>query len=399
MSLQVPTTQELKNTIIAQFEAYYGQTVPVFVKAFLRVLAGVLAGMLIILYKYGSSIFLQMFVQYASASETTINGKQVVPLTEWGRLVGAGDPTEATRAEMLVDVTVTNQTGSLPINSQLTNINNGVTYLTTAAVPLTAATVQANIRAYRDQDDGGGKGTIGNLEVGDTVTFINPIPNVAADTTVAAIVTTAADAESTEAYRQRVIDRFRNQPQGGALVDYAIWGEEVEGIINVYPYTGDPGIVNLYSEATVASSGSADGIPTAAQLLAVKTAVELDDAGLASRRPINAFVVSNAITRTGFDVTVYNLQGVLDLTGLQTKVSEALTQYFLSREPYIAGLSVGKRRDRISNAAVAGAVQDVCDAFGAIFDGVIVEDVGGSPFIVYSLGEGEKAKVVTISYL
>jgi hypothetical protein len=119
MSLQVPTTEELKNTIIAQLEASFGQTVPVFVKAFLRVLATVLAGMLVILYKYGGWIFLQQFVQYASYSAVTINGKPVIPLIEWGRLVGAADPTEATRAEMVVDVTVTNQTGSLPVNTQL----------------------------------------------------------------------------------------------------------------------------------------------------------------------------------------------------------------------------------------------------------------------------------------
>jgi hypothetical protein len=150
MSQQIPTTVELKNTIIAQFEAYFGQTIPVFVRAFLRVVSAVLAGLLVILYKYGGFIFLQQFVQYASFSTVVINGKSVVPLIEWGRLVGAADPTEATRAEMVVDVTVTNQTGSLPKNSQLTNVNNGVTYLTLAAVPVTAATVQATIRAYAD---------------------------------------------------------------------------------------------------------------------------------------------------------------------------------------------------------------------------------------------------------
>jgi hypothetical protein len=399
MSLQVPTTAELKNTIIGQLEAAYGQTVPVFVRAFLRVLATVLAGMLVILYKYGGAIFLQQFVQYASYSTVTINGRQIVPLIEWGRLVGAADPTEATRAEMVVDVIVTNQTGSLPKNSQLTNVNNGVTYLTLAAVPLTAATVQATIRAYADQDDNGGKGTIGNLAVGDTVSFINPLPNVATDTTVASIVTTAADAETEAAYRERVSDRFRKQPQGGAYVDYELWGEEVEGIINTYPYTGDPGIVNLYSEATVASSGSADGIPTTAQLAEVLASVELNDAGLASRRPVGSFVTSNAITRTAFDVNVVGLTGGSEpIATIQTKTTETLTSYFLSRAPFIHGLTLGKRRDRVTKAAVAGAVQDVCDAFGAVFTGVTVTVSGGSTVDVYSLGEGEKAKVGTVTY-
>jgi hypothetical protein len=364
------------------------------------VTAAVLAGLLIILYKYGGSIFLQQFVQYASFSAVTINGKQVVPLIEWGRLVGAADPTEATRAEMVVDVVVTNQTGSLAKNSQLVNVNNGVTYLTLAAVPLTASVVQATIRAYADQDDGGGKGTIGNLAINDTVSFINPLPNVATDTTVSSIVTTAADAETEAAYRERVSDRFRKQPQGGAYVDYELWGEEVAGIINTYPYTGDPGIVNVYSEATVESSGSADGIPTQAQLDAVLASIELDDAGLASRRPVGSFVTSNAITRTAFDVNVVGLEGGSGgITELQEKTTEALTSYFLSRAPFIPGLTLGKRRDRVTKTAVGGAVQDVADAFGAVFTGVVVTEVGGSTVDVRSLGEGEKAKVGTVLYI
>jgi hypothetical protein len=401
VSQQIPTTAELKNTINGQLEAAFGQTIPVFVRAFLRVIATVLAGLLVILYKYGGSIFLQQFVQYASFSAVTINGKQFVPLIEWGRLVGAADPDEATRAEMVVDVVVTNQTGSLAKNSQLVNVNNGVTYLTLAAVPLSAATVQATIRAYADQDDGGGKGTVGNLAVGDTVSFINPLPNVATDTTVASISTTAADAETEAAYRERVSDRFRKQPQGGAYVDYEQWGEEVAGIINTYPYTGTPGIVNVYSEATVASSGSADGIPTAPQLAEVLASIELDDAGLASRRPVGSFVTSNAITRTGFDVSVVGLTGGTEsLATVQTKTTEALTSYFLSRAPFIPGLTLGKRRDRVTKAAVGGVVQDVADAFGAVFTGVVVAVSGGGPTVdVYSLGEGEKAKAGTVSYL
>jgi hypothetical protein len=259
--------------------------------------------------------------------------------------------------------------------------------------------VQATIRAYQDQDDGGGKGTIGNLSVGDTVSFINPIPNVATDTTVYSVVTTAADAETEAAYRERVSDRFRKQPQGGAYVDYELWGEEVEGIINVYPYTGDPGIVNLYSEATVASSGSADGIPTQAQLDAVLASVELDDGGLASRRPADAFVTSNAITRTAFDVEVVGLTGGSEsITTIREKVTETLTSYFLARAPFIHGLTLGKRRDRITRAGVAGAVQDVADAFGAVFSGVIVTESGGSAIDTRNLGEGEKAKLGSAIY-
>jgi len=398
MSQQIPTTAELNTAIIAQLETAFGQIVPIFPKAFLRVIAKVLAAVLVIAYKYGGFIFLQQFVQFASTAETTINGKKVTPLIEWGHLVGADDPAAATRAEYIINITVTSQVGSLPFHTQLQNASNGVTYLTLAVVPLDAAVVQANIRAYSDQAGGGGKGSIGNLAVGDVVSFVSPEANVATNAAVASEVTRGADAEDWEVYRQRVIDRFRAQPQGGAPVDYEQWGETVPGIINVYPYKGDPGIVEVYSEATPESCGNADGIPTGGQLAAVLAAIELDDAGLASRRPISSFVESYAITRTGFSVVIAGVQGGVDLVGMQTRMIAAVTQYFLSRAPFISGLTLGARRDRITVSAVAGAVQDIADAYGAIFSGVVITENGVGTITIRSLGMGEKAKVTSVTF-
>lgn len=398
MSLQVPTTVEIKDNIVAQLEVAFGQTIPLLPKSFSRVLAAVLASVLVILYKYGGFIFLQMFVQWASTETTTINGNKVIPLVEWGRLVGIGYPTAATRFEGDIEITVTNQTGSLAVNSQLTKVDTGYTYITLAAVPLTAATVTASIRAVSDQDGNGGRGADGNLLVGDIISFVNPLPNVAGDAVVTAITTSAANAEEWDVYRERVIGRFRNQPQGGAYIDYKLWGEEVEGIINVYPYTGDPGQVDVYCEATVASSGDPDGIPTSAQLDDVSDSIEQDAGGLATRRPANAFVNVYAITRTGFDVEIIDLD-VAEPDIVKPKISETLTSYFWAKEPYIAGINTGNRNDRITNAGVAGAVQDIVNSYNGVFSSVrITPTAGGSALIVYPLQEGEKAKVVNVTY-
>jgi len=239
MSLITPTTKDVNDNIIAQLEATLNQTIPLLPKAFLRVLAKTFAGVFIILYKYGGFMFLQMFVQSASSKETTVNGKVFTPLTEWGRLIGAGDPVSATNAQLVIDITVEVQSGSLPSGTQLVNSNNGVTYLTLGVVVLDAPTVQANIVAAADQAGGGGAGAIGNLDVAAIVSFANPLANVARDAVVASQTVTGANAESSEAYRQRIIDRFQNRPQGGALADYEQWSEEVAGIINAYPYTSD----------------------------------------------------------------------------------------------------------------------------------------------------------------
>lgn len=400
MSLQTPTTAEISANIIAQLEATLNQTIPLLPKSFLRVLAKTLAAVFILLYKYGGFTFLQIFVSTASINETTVNGIKISPLIAWGRLIGVGDPTAATQAELLIDITVENQVGSLPSGSQLINADNGVTYITIGAVLLDAATVQATIRAVSDQAGGGGAGAIGNLEPGDIVSFANPLANVARDAVVDSQVVTGADGEGTEVYRQRIIDRFQKRPQGGAYADYEIWGEEVAGIVNIFPYTGvDPGEVDVYVEATVASSGDPDGIPTSAQLQAVADSIELDENGLATRRPANAFVNVFPITRTGFDTVVSGLS-VDNPSQVQSDITDAITEFFLAAEPFVDGLTIAPRKDRITRSALIGLVEDIVTAANGTFSTVtfVPTGVGGS-LELYILGQGEKAKSTGTTFI
>ncbi len=398
MSLITPTTKEISDNIIAQLEASLNQTIPLLPKSFMRVLAKALAGVFILLYKYSGFIFLQIFVSKASDKETIVNGKTLIPLVEWGRLIGVGDPVAATNAELLIDITVETQTGTLPTGSQLLNVTNGVTYITLGAVLLNSPTVQATIRAVSDQVDGGGAGVIGNLDPGAVVSFANPLANVARDATVMSQTVTGANAETTEAYRQRVVDRFQKRPQGGALADYEEWGEETAGIINIYPYTSDcPGQVDVFAEATVASSGSPDGIPTAAQLQAVLDNIELDENGIATRRPANALVNTFPITRTGFDVRVTGII-VDNIAQVQADITTAVEEYFLGREPFISGLTVLPRRDRITRSAVGGIVDDVVSAAGGVFSSVIIT-LSGVNIESFTLGIGEKSKALTVTFV
>ncbi len=395
MATQTPTTQELSAAIVGQIEAQIGQTVPLLPKSFIRVLAKVLAAVFITLYKYIGFIGLQLFVRTASGAATVINGKTITPLIEWGRLIGIGDPLKATAAELTIDVTVENQTGSLPSGSQLLGEINGVTYLTIGAVLLNAPVVSVSVRAAADPNGSGGVGEIGNLDPGAVLNFANPLANVARATVVTAQTVTGADAETIDSYRQRVIDRFQRRPQGGAYADYAIWGEEVAGIANVYPYTGQPGEVDVYVE----SATEPDGIPTQAQLDAVFNSIELDQSGLASRRPANAFVNVLPITRTSFDVKVTGLQGN-DLATLQADITAAATGYFLQAEPFITGLNSPPRRDRLSDVELQSIVNDIVKAAGGVFTNASFTITGQTLVqLAYTLGEGEKAKAANVVFI
>jgi hypothetical protein len=287
----------------------------------------------------------------------------------------------------------------LKTNSQLLGASNGVTYVTLGGVSLDSETVIVSIKAVSDQSGGGGEGVIGNLEVGDTLTFASPLANVSREVTVVSVDVTGADAEPVSNYRQRILDRFQKQPQGGAYADYEEWGEEAAGIINVYPYTGAPGQVNVYSEATPESCGNEDGIPTTAQLESVLNFINYDDTGLASRRNANAWVNSNSIVRTGFNVIVRGITDVSDLGSVRDDIEDALTGYFWGLEPFIDGLSV-LPKNTITNTKVSAVVEDIVSAAGGTFTSVLFLVSGTSSYLsTYILGEGEKSKLEEVSYI
>src|SRR6187549_3027047 len=113
MSLSTPSVQQLSDNITAQIAAKLSQTVPFLPKAFINVLAAVLAGTVVLLWKYCGFVYLQLFVAYATDELTTVNGKAFRPLREWGRLIGVGDPLPAVQAQYSITVTVTALSGEL----------------------------------------------------------------------------------------------------------------------------------------------------------------------------------------------------------------------------------------------------------------------------------------------
>lgn len=385
MSLPIPTTESLNNQIISQLEGQLSQTIPILPKSFARVLAKVLAAVFVLLFKYAGFTFLQLFVAHASDRETTVNGRKLVPLTEWGRLVGVGDRNAATRAELWLTVTVLNQVGSLAAGQQLTRTESGFIYTVVAPVALNAATVSVRVRATAGPKGSDGSGVLGNLQAGDVLEFANTPAGVATRAVVASQAKTGADAETTDRYRARIFDRFQNRPQGGAYADYRQWAEDVEGIVRAYPYAGDPGEVDVYIEADEASSGSPDGIATGAQVDAVKAAIELNEAGIATRRPVSAAVNVYPITRTGFALEVSGLDP--STSTIQDAIIEGVDEHLRSREPFIVGLSANPRKDRITQAAVAGLVVSIAEANGSTVTAVTLTPSAAT------LVAGEKAKL------
>jgi len=386
-----PTTQEISDLIVAQLEGALSQTIPLLPKAFNRVLAKVLAGVFVLIYKYSGFIFLQMFVAHATLQETTINGKLVKPLQVWGELVGVEPPTPATRAEFIALVNVTNQVGELPQGTKLIRDATGVVYETATAQLLNAPQIGVPIRAVSDQAGGDGSGTVGNMEPGTIIQFASTQANVSSDVFITSQTVVGADAEPATSYRTRVVNRFQAKPQGGAYADYRLWGEEVEGVANIYPYSGTkPGEVDVFVE--VDTDVDPDGLPDLAHLNAVRDSIELEgDTGKATRRPVGAAVNVLSIGRSAWEVQISGLD-VEDEVSVKADIEAGLDEYFRSREPFIVGLSVLPREDRFTKAAIAGIVDAIVDAVGGTVNDVQLQRSGVS-VPSWTLTRGEKAKL------
>lgn len=392
----IPTIAAESATIKSELEGALSETIPATSRSALQVLADSIAGTGVSIRRYSAALALDMFAAHASYEEIRLLGRSIRPLLEIGRMLGTPDPVAAQRAELSIAIDVTNQTGSLPAGTPLTSDDNGVTYVTRAAVPLSAATVAAQIVAVEDQNGGGGYGVVGNLPDGAELTFASTQTNVSPTVTVVITIRAGGDPTPWETYRRWVLSRRRTPPKGGAYSDYWEWARSVHGIIDAYPRSGDPGVVQLYVSATEASSGSADLIPTTTQVDAVRDYILATTAGKTSRKPINDGVEVYPISRIAIDLVVTGLAGV-DEVPAQAAVEDAADEFLRSRKPFIVGFSPLPRLDRITRAEVSGVVAQVIAALGGTLTAVDLS-ISATPTVAYTLGFGEEAKLGALTF-
>lgn len=102
---------------------------------------------------------------------------------------------------------------SVPVGMDLIYGPTGVLYTTTSAATSTGTSVTVSVQCQV-------AGQIGNIAYPDTLTVVTPPSGVG--TTAALLVSMAdgSDAETTDSYRQRLLNRVQNAPAGGNQTDY-----------------------------------------------------------------------------------------------------------------------------------------------------------------------------------
>ena len=390
----MPDLNSLYNEIKASFASTYNQNVSPLPKSFLNILSKVLAGLMNAVYKYGNFTSKQIFLKTASFEPITLDDGTVIrPLVEVARKYGIGEPTPATQAELEAQATVT-AAGTIPSGTQLTNKATGVIYTTTQDYTVTSGTINLSILASGDATNTGGFGVIGNMEIGDIVTFVNP-QITAAEASIVTVLITAADAETEDSYRNKVITAAKQERLPNNYLWYRQEAEAI-GTVRVYPYTStNAGFIDIYVKSTL--SGSV--IPTQTQLDEVLNAVTFDDAGI-NQLPANITGINVLpVTTKSFSITINTITSNNELASIQTAITAALQDLFANYEPYIAAIDVtDARKDLIDLQEINGLVYSTAKARGATVGGVTLFE-SGSSITKYLLDKDELATLASVDYV
>ena len=394
----MPSLNSLYTEIKASFASTYNQNVSPLPKSFLNILSKVLAGLMNAVYKYGNFTSKQIFLKTASFEPVTLDDGTVIrPLVEVARKYGIGEPTPATQAELKAQATVI-AAGTIPSGTQLTNKATGVIYTTTQDYTVTSGTVNLSILASGDATNTGGFGVIGNMEIGDIVTFVNP-QITAAEASIVTILTTAADAEAEDSYRNKAITAAKQERLPN---NYLWYREEAEaiGTVRVYPYTSaTAGFIDIYVKSTL--SGSV--IPTQTQLDEVLNAVTFDESGI-NQLPANiAGINVLPITTKTFSITISTINSNNEIASIQTAITAALQDLFANYEPYISAIDVtDARKDLIDTQEINGVVYSTAKALGATVGSItLFEIVSGNASTItkYLLDKDELATLTSVDYV
>lgn len=380
--INIPTTTELYNSILADIQATYGGSIPTFGKNFLRATAAVQAAKLKLYYLAIAKLQKNIFVDTA---ETEANGGT---LERFGRIKLGRNPLPATAGEY--DVQVSGTIGatikaSTTFKSDDSSTNPGQLFVLDSAYTLVANPDTITIRALEP-------GLNSKMEIGETLTSTSPIANVNSGVTVTAESVEPLSAETLETYRQIAIEAYRLEPQGGAASDYRIWAADAQGVRTVYPYasSGNAGVIDLYVEATVVDSTDGKGTPSAGLLENVEDVVEFDPdttrpLNERGRRPLGVFEI-NYLPVAVQDVVI-NINGYVNITATkQTQIENALTLLINGIRPFISGADVfSNKNDILDGNKIIGEILRAVP--GSTFDSIEFT-VGGLVFNSYTFDNG-----------
>ena len=383
MAAQIPTLSQLYNDILSNLQSELNINIPLVGKNFLRALAAVQAAKLKLYYLAIANVQKNIFVD--TADPEAIGGT-----LEWFGFVILGRyPFTAQPGTYFVLVTGT--VGAIVkantvFKSNDDALNPSQLYVLDVDYTLVAGFNFIDLRALEP-------GLNSQLSLGDKLTATEPIALVNSIVTVNFETIAPLAPESIEDYRDKAIEAYQLEPQGGAGADYRLWSKDAQGVKQSYPYakTGFSNELELYVEATIADSIDGKGTPSAALLLAVEAVVEfdpnpvppLDERG---RRPLGILNIDfNPVTIREVDIVI---TGYIGLTPtIQASIFNGIEAALAEVRPFVSSVDIVATKNDIMN--VFKITSEILQAEpGSIFTSVdLYLDAIITPSHVFSLGD------------
>ena len=369
----IPTAAEIKARIVSDLNNSLTQTTPSLPKAFNNVLAGAIAGFILLLYQAILWVYRQIFPTIADEISLTLLGA----LVNINRLsaVFAVLQTDITGAEGYI------------ITDNLFRASNNVVYKVTTGATIAGGTASVVLTAQES-------GEIGNQINGTVLDIVSPDTNLDGTATVTATNTSGDDAESLDSYRTRVTSEYSKRRTGGAPADYEAWGLETPNFDWISPLDSPDtsGEVQVYGRV----DNQTDGIPTVDQLIELGTFLNVDPiTGLRTRHPIGPPTEQLPISRFSFDIEIF-IQN--PTPAIESDIEDAVTIYVETQEPFNEAIR-SLKKDTISQGGIADIGNDIANPEGATVTAVILEQTT-PPLVIqsYQLFGGEFGKVNSITF-
>jgi uncharacterized phage protein gp47/JayE len=274
-----PTIATIKAQIISDIESEIGQNTPLLSRAFIRVLAKALSGVLALAYRVVLWVYQQIHPETAE-EESIAYYEDRYGLT----------PSPAVAAVLAVSIAGTDGS-TCPAGTYWTNEDNGLVYTQAAAANISGGVATASLTCLTAGEDS-------TLAAAAVLTLVSPLSGIES-ATVTAITTEGQAADTLEDRRAAVIARMQRTDEIGTTGWYISTALDVSGVAFARVERNTGGDIDVYP--LMAVTGSAR-IPDSTELATIQT--YLQDA---SRRPLCANVYALASVERTATVTISGL--------------------------------------------------------------------------------------------
>jgi hypothetical protein len=389
--VNVPKIKQLYEGIVADIEAMFEDTLPLFGKVYLRAFSAVQAAKLKLFYLAIAEQKKNIFVDTATSE---INGGT---LERFGRIKIGRNPFPARAGQYTI--TVTGLTGSrIPASTTFKSndqsLNPGKLFILDNEFVLTSSNESIRVRALD-------AGLNSKLSPGDVLFATAPILGVNKTAIAHTEIVEPLSPEDLEEYRAKTVEAFKLESQGGAPADYKLWALDAQGVARAYPYakTGYVNEIDLFIEATPRDSEDGKGTPTKKIIDDVDSVVRHDPDTSKSiyergRKPMQVFVHCLPVKIRQIDIEI---NGYRDITpGIQSLLLTAIKSEIDKIRPFVAAADVLENQNDVLN--VNKIILVILTAKpGSMFNSITVR-IDGVTENTYRFINGDIPFLNTVSY-